>query len=128
MSRSLTSLASRAFHSPQRWLALLALIVFSCLDPFDAPVMNGDSTLVIDGWVDTRTQVASVRLSHTKNLRDDKEARYETKALVRVIGEDGDTFALAEISPGIYELAGVALSDGDKCSLHIVLSNGKVSI
>jgi hypothetical protein len=83
-------------------LALLVLVV-GCVDPFDPPLSNAEvNFLVVDGFLDSGTKFATVKLSLAVPLDTNVTSNPVRNAIVNVEGDDGTNFVLAETAAGIY--------------------------
>ncbi|GAB2763784.1 hypothetical protein GCM10027275_01030 [Rhabdobacter roseus] len=117
---------------PLKRLSLLSLLwvlysLHSCIEPFSPPeITSASSYLVVDGFLNTSAGTTSqIKLSRTQNLYENRQPWVEQQANLRVEGDQGSAYALAEVKPGTYELGGVSLAENEKYRLRIRTRDGK---
>jgi len=116
--------------SSQRLAANICIaVVFAvagCLDPYPAPVSRGEvNFLVVDGFLNSASGLARVKLSRALPLEVTSKYPVEAKAIVRVSRADGTMFTVPETSPGIYERQRPDLLIGESYRLLITTSDGR---
>lgn len=74
----------------------------SCEDVVDLTLPDGETQLVIDGWLTNQEGEKQVILSNTTNYFNNVLSSFETNALVVLNNEDGPIDTLAEKSNGLY--------------------------
>jgi hypothetical protein len=101
--------------NPQRNAARACIaalfIVMACLEPYAPPVQRDLGYLVVDGFLDSRRGLASVKLTRTLPLEADTPYPAESGASVVVEADNGSRFSLSEVSPGLYQ--------AERSDLHI---------
>ncbi len=104
----------------------VAVLLFACrekyIPPFTAPAKG---FLVVEGVVNSGQGATSIKLSRSVPLADSSRVKFETKALVRVEGEDNSSYALTEGVQGTYAAAQLTLKDNVRYRLYIKTSEGK---
>ena len=107
------------------FLLVIALVVNSCIEPFSPPeVNNGESFLVIDGFLNVGGDTSRIKLSNTQNTNDDAQPVYEGNAVIMAESERGETFNFEEQPGGNYFLPPVNLDADTKYRLYIRRING----
>lgn len=105
-------------------LALSMLI--GCVEPYSPPVVENINALVIDGFVNTTTKTASVRLSRTIPISSPNVSYPpETNAVVFLEGEDGSDYALPQTQEGYYMKTELSLDEFQKYRLYIVINDSE---
>jgi hypothetical protein len=106
--------------------ACIVLAVFSCREkyvpPFAAP---GKGYLVVDGVINSGQGPTTIRLGRSVPLSDTSRARTETKAIVRVEGEDNSVYPLTEGTQGVYSTPQLGLNNNVKYRLYIKTTEGR---
>ncbi len=113
---------------PQHYLSflVLSLVADGCIDPYSPSVSNEDITiLVVDGFLNSTEKSASVKLSKTIALSENKGYRSEKNAIVTIEDESGSISNLTETDTGLYEASHMAISVSKKYQLHIKTTSGK---
>src|SRR5258708_3034890 len=88
----------------------LLLLISSCRDPYQPPVIAGQSNLlVVDGFLDGGDSSCMVVLSRSQNLSDSEEPLMEKNANVQLEDDAGNRYSLLEISGGNYSLSNLNL-------------------
>jgi hypothetical protein len=110
---------------PARIIVWLLIIGASCLDPFPPPRGAANlNLLVVDGFLNSASGLAQVRLTRTLPLDATDAYPVESGALVEVEDEHGATFTVPEESPGLYSLITNNLHVGDRYRLIIHTTDG----
>ncbi|HEY5825163.1 MAG TPA: DUF4249 domain-containing protein [Cyclobacteriaceae bacterium] len=108
------------------YLMLVIGVIAACKEPYQPPSSSVDiGYLVVDGFMNTSKNSATVKLSRTIGLSIGKSLPEELHALVSIESEAGDTFVLTEGEHGNYSSNQVIASEGSKYRLHIVTKDGK---
>src|SRR5437867_2432684 len=98
----------------------LALLFSSCRDPYQPPVIAGQSNLlVVDGFLDGADSVCTVVLSRSQDVSDSKEPPMEKKANVQLEDSDGKVYILKELTDGNYSVSKVNIDTQLKYRLNI---------
>lgn len=101
-------------------------LVMSCVDPYQPPFTNEiTNILVVDGFINTSDQSATVKLTRAVRLSDAKAPSSEKKAIVSIEEQGGAVTLLAETGNGIYSRKGIALNSSKNYRLIITAADGK---
>ena len=104
----------------------LMVVAAGCLESYQPPSSNVDiGYLVVDGFMNTSKNSASVKLSRTIGLSIGKSLPDELNAIVSIESDDGDTFDLIEGDHGNYISDQVIAEEGNTYRLHITTADGK---
>lgn len=104
-------------------LLLIALMVCSCIEPYDPPLKETNvNYLVVEAFLDGTEGIATVRLSRTIPVKSDENIPAETNALVFIEDEQGATFLLDHGGAGIYH--GTVNNINDQNKYRIVVRTG----
>lgn len=101
----------------------LILTFSSCQDKIDLDLPDGETFLVVEGWVTNESDPQTVKLTYTAPYFDDVAPPVVTGANVLLRDDAGNETALTESDPGLYQFmeAGVI---GRSYQLHIHLPEG----
>ena len=103
----------------------ISLLTGGCLDKYDAPISeNKIGYLVIDGFINTTSKTATVKLSRAISLSASEAFPTVGNATVIVEGEDGSTTTLIERPKGIYELTSSVFANPTRFRLKTILNDG----
>ena len=80
--------------------AILALMVNSCIEPFEATFADFESAIVVEGTITNQLRQQQIFLTRTFEFEADGPLP-ETNANVRVVG-GGNTYVFDEDTPGVY--------------------------
>jgi len=106
--------------------ALVMIVAGGCLESYQPPSSNQDvGFLVVDGFLNTSKNSATVKLSRTIGLSIGKSLPEELNAIVSIESDGGDTFTLTEGEHGNYVSDHVIAVEGNKYRLHITAKDGK---
>lgn len=85
-------------------LIILVMWTFAaCIEPYDPSIDSGDiNLLVVDGYLNASTGVATVRLSRTQPVKAEGPATVESGATLSIEDSKGGTYFLTEESAGLY--------------------------
>lgn len=103
-------------------------VVLSCLDPYDPPVSdNLLKYVVVDGFVNSGSQTAEVKLSMAVPLSAESTTNPLYAAVIYVEGEDGSRVELSSSKSGstTYTATSALFQNGKKFRLHFEAA-GKV--
>jgi len=108
------------------WKIILILpLVTGCLEHYDPPVSNDKvGFLVVDGFINTTLQSASVKLTDALGLSLSKSFPAVTQAKVSIEEEGGNFISLSEKENGNYEI-NYSFVNTKKYRLHIQLPDGR---
>lgn len=108
------------------WVILLVAIA-GCLEPYNPPAIKDTvDILVVDGFLNSTDNIATVRLTKATALTDESKTGHEvTGALVQIEEEDGQTYTLNEVTSGFYTLTEMNLDHAKKYRLSVVNTNDK---
>ncbi len=114
-----------------RSIVILCSTVFlysSCIDRFQPEVDKYEGLLVVDGGISNQPGPYTIRLNQSIQVYD-YDANYAPipNAQVSIREEDGPTYPLAEIAPGVYQTDASELRGtvGKSYSLYIQLADGE---
>jgi Domain of unknown function (DUF4249) len=105
----------------------LAIVLFaSCVEPFSPPYSDADvNFLVVDGYINTSDNSATVKLSRAASLASSDAIIAERNAIVSIEDEDGNFFSLSEQSEGTYGLSSISLNLLKKYKLNVQTGDSK---
>lgn len=108
------------------WIILLVAIA-GCLEPYNPPaIKDAIDILVVDGFLNSTDNTATVRLTKATALSDESETGHEvTGALVQIEEDAGQTHTLNEVASGLYMLTQMNLSADKKYRLSVINTNDK---
>lgn len=107
-------------------LFLLMQLLTRCIDPVDLNTVGSDQLLVVEGFLSDEAKAHQVSLSLSVPLDDTTNVIPEIGAEVRIVDSQGNTFNLAESSPGIYLTApNVSGIVGEQYTLMINTRDGR---
>ncbi|MEJ7646291.1 MAG: DUF4249 domain-containing protein [Chryseolinea sp.] len=114
----------RSFLKPILFYTSL-LGVVGCIEPFVPDnISQPEGIIVIDGFVNTTAQTASVAISHANALTSSSEVERELGASVIIEKENSTQYTLAEKGNGIYQLEGINFDKVSRYRLLVTTSNG----
>jgi hypothetical protein len=88
-------------------LVLLILISDSCISELDLPVIVASKQLVVDGMISNQPGPYTVTLTWSSSVDADlSNAEPVAGATVQIVENDNNTFALNEVSSGVYQTTG----------------------
>ena len=106
-------------------VSFFVIFLTGCVEPYQPAVeKSSQHVLVVDGFINTTTSSASVHLTRTKPI-DDKTFTSEQKAKVLVEEESGNTYPLAEVSPGQYEAKALPVVSSKRYRLKVTTADAK---
>ncbi|WP_416865786.1 MAG: DUF4249 domain-containing protein [Imperialibacter sp.] len=119
LSKNLTALFTRFS------CILIALLLSTCVEPFEPEDPGFKSVLVVDGFISNSTEPYTITLSRTAPLSS-PGALPEAGAAVSVVDEEGEVYLFVETAPGVYQSdPNVFIGHiGGKYQLSIVASSG----
>lgn len=108
-------------------LILGSLVVFlaSCQDKIELDLPEGETFLVVDGWISNASSPHTVKLSYTSPYFDDAAQPAASDATVILKDDEGNESVLNEIQPGVYEIINQGVI-GRKYQLYIHLAEGDI--
>ena len=103
--------------------SLLAVISISCLDEFEAEILNFESILVVDARLTDQVKSQSIYLSRTFEF--DSIPQPERNAQVTLLNEGGTSISFDEVEPGTYTSdVDLQLLTGESYQLQITTQDG----
>jgi hypothetical protein len=107
-------------------VVLLLMLVFSCVKPFNPPVISSGNLnyLVVDGFIMPGT-ATTIKLSRTLNISDSFRFVPELNAQLFIEGLSGSSYSFQSGIDGAYTSPAAFLSNEDEYRLRIILSDGK---
>lgn len=111
-------------------LLLLCLFAYSCTDVIDVELEPGDNQLVVDAWINNKSETQIIKLRRTSPYFDSSPSPAELGATVTIQEEDGPDYNFEDLdNSGNYSWAptpGQGFGGvGNIYTLNIELSNGK---
>lgn len=104
-----------------RIYALLMIMATGCLEPYNPPeITDNIDILVVDGFINSSDNIATVRLTKATALSDESEEEISVNALVQVEDENGFAQTLDAQGSGSYSLSPIQLSPDMKYRLSII--------
>ncbi|MBC8054522.1 MAG: DUF4249 domain-containing protein [Sphingobacteriaceae bacterium] len=105
-------------------LLIVSILFYTCRAPFE-PLIDSppNGYLVVEGVINTANASTVITLSRAR-LMSDPSKRQESKAEVKIVGEDSATYLLKEKATGVYESDVMALPSQRYC-LEIRTADGK---
>src|SRR6188768_333793 len=104
-----------------RKISISVLTVFffaTCVEPFDPPLSDNEvNFLVVDGFVNTSDNSATVKLTHAVSLASSDPFMPEKNAVVSIEEESGGSFVLSEQGAGVYTANSLPLNLAKKYKL-----------
>jgi len=109
------------------WIyAILLIVVTGCLEPYNPPEITDDiDILVVDGFINSSDQVATVRLTKAVPLSADSDDDLGVNAIVEVEDENGNIQTLNAEGNGHYSLSPIQVTAESKYRLSIVRNDSK---
>lgn len=105
---------------------MLLIAATGCLEPYNPPeITDNIDLLVVDGFINSSDNIATVRLTKATALSDDSNEEIGVNALVQIEDENGFTQTLNAEGSGNYSLSPLQLSPELKYRLAIVRSDEK---
>ena len=105
-------------------LMFFLLIGNGCRKPYSPAITTANlNYLVVEGVINSGPDSTIIKLSRTTPISSGNKIIIETNALVTVLSDAGDKYALSESSPGNYTFLGLNLPVTKKYCLHITTSN-----
>ena len=106
-------------------LFLLGIALMSCEDKIELELPDGETFLVVHGWITNEDGPQTVKLTYTAPYFDDGTPPVVAGAIVTLRDNEGNESTMVESSPGIYQFneAGII---GRAYQLHINLPEGDI--
>ena len=104
-------------------LACLVVFLASCQDKIELDLPDGESFLVVEGWITNASPPYQVKLTYTSPYFDDAAQPPASDATVILKDDEGNESVLSEILPGVYEIIDQGII-GRKYQLYIHLPAG----
>lgn len=102
------------------------LIMTACVEPYSPPTSNDNADLlVIDGFLNATSGIASIKLTHTINLYDAIPPPALTGATVRIESQGGQVIPLTEVDDGFYRKDNITVDISSQYKLRITTKEGK---
>jgi hypothetical protein len=110
----------------QRYSLVLCVVLAACIEPFDPPVRNSEvGFLVIDGYINTSTQSAMVKISRAIALSESGSNPVVTNCTVTIEDGAGNSYKLMETQPGDYALSHPNFLSEKTFKLYVSTPEGK---
>lgn len=101
-----------------RYLSIFALA--ACVEKYDPKLHSEDvDLLVVDGYVNTSAQTAFVKLTLAQGVNEIGVPRPATDAHVALESKDGNSYELANLGDGSYQVLDPSITDPGEFRLHI---------
>ena len=84
-------------------LITVALLLSSCQDKVDIKVPNGETLLVVDGWITNMPGPYTITLSTTGPYFENNQTPRVQSAIVVIKDSEGIVDTLTETAPGVYK-------------------------
>ena len=110
---------------PARSSIVILFVALACLDPYSPPTMRDLRLLVVDGFLNSQTGLARVKLARSQPLESELPYPIEYNAAVFVEGEAGLRFLLPHAGQGIYQAFRSDLQVGSRYRLLITTQEGQ---
>jgi hypothetical protein len=108
------------------YCSMLLLLMMNCVEPFDMPVRNEDvGFLVVDGYINTKNQTATVVLTRAIPLAAGGAAPREFNASVFIEEEGGRTYTLQSENNGVYRVTSSDFLNDRRYRLRIMTASRK---
>lgn len=105
------------------WLVLL--LAGGCVESYTPRVLEGpNSFLVVNGFINANGPT-TIQLLRTQNLSEETMPPAETRALVKIESDNGESYSLRETSQGNYAIEGLSLNPMQQYRVFIRTSYGK---
>lgn len=105
---------------------LIYIAISSCVEPYEpAETLNAPDILVIDGYISTADQSATVKITHAVSLSENSSPAPEPGASIQIEEFEGIAYPLTESDAGIYIATGLTLDINKKYRLNVRTSGGK---
>lgn len=101
------------------YFIILSLGMYSCEDVINVDIPEGETLLVVDGWITDQSGPYIITLSTTDRYFSNSEAPKVTGAIVRISDSEGNTEVLQETALGIYETQSIQGKIGNSYTLEI---------
>jgi hypothetical protein len=98
----------------------IAMVLISCVEPYE-PELKEETfdILVVDGYINTTDNSATVRLSRAVPLDSEDPPSQELNATVNIEDDAGNTYLLYNTGSGVYFLNNLSLNYSAKYRVHI---------
>lgn len=100
-------------------LSWIALLLYSCEDVIDVELEDGETLLVVDGWVTDRPGPYTVTLSTTAPYFSNQATPKVTGAVVEISDDEGNSEVLTEVEDGRYQTQNITGKVGNTYYLKI---------
>lgn len=108
------------------YFLFVTIIVTACIEPYRLPEGTSESSyLVVDGFLDSGTGKAQVKLSRSRGLSETGDFEREENAIVRIEDQDGGSQILSESDKGLYSGLSLIIDPSKKYRLTVQAANGK---
>ncbi len=95
--------------------------LWSCEDVIDVALDEGETLLVVDGWVTDQPGPYTIRLTTTAPYFSNQSTPRVSEASVRITDSEGFSEVLQENEPGIYQTSQLRGKIGNTYTLHIAV-------
>lgn len=108
------------------YFLFVTIIATACIEPYRLPEGTTESSfLVVDGFLDSGTGQAQVKLTRSRGLSETGGFKHEEDAIVRIEDQDGGSQLLSESEKGLYTGTSLAIEPSKKYRLTVQIENGK---
>lgn len=98
---------------------LFSIFLTSCVDKVDVTVSEGESLLVVDGWITNQAGPYTVKLSTTGPYFNNEQTARVQGASLMIVDSEGVKDTLREVSPGEYKTSTILGKIGNSYTLFI---------
>ncbi len=83
-------------------LFFILLITTACTDSIELDLPDGETFLVVEGWITNQPGPQEIKLSYTAPYFDDSPQTVVTNATVKIADDEGNETILNQSAPGTY--------------------------
>lgn len=107
-----------------RFVLFFLLMMMGCVDPYEVGTLNSEEALVVEGIFSSISKRHQIFISRTTPIGE-RYFKAERNAEVTITDQDGNSIALTEVEPGIYETSVTAAAVGKTYTLNIKTASGR---
>jgi hypothetical protein len=111
------------------FICAIFIVLDSCIDPFLVDVNDTDPTLVVEGMITDQPGPYEVKLSYTNDVNDQLNTiPHIQDASVVLFDDHGNSEALTETEPGVYQTSSTGIQGqvGYQYHIQITLSDNSI--